>query len=231
LKTLKKINRKGNRNSRKIGKANSAQGNPLSPARELARASLWLTGRPRLLAQTRAPSLPRSLVVPWDRPISAVALARARLPSLYPTDPTCQRVPNLSPKISPPWTRPRSRDLRPRPSPRALLAHLPSSICALCPALSLSRSAHANRGPPPPSIDVHRLFCGRRCARVPSSATVRFALPLATRDTLRCALSLPAAPGPRSPEHFLAQPESATVAPSSLCASVVALRRQRFPSR
>jgi hypothetical protein len=40
--------------------------------------------------------------------------------------------------------RPRPRVLRPRPSPRApfepraLLAHLPSSICALCPALSPS---------------------------------------------------------------------------------------------
>jgi hypothetical protein len=33
LKTLEKINRKGIRNSRKIGKANSAQGNPLRPAR------------------------------------------------------------------------------------------------------------------------------------------------------------------------------------------------------
>jgi hypothetical protein len=40
LKTLEKINRKGNRNSRKIGKANSAQGNPLSlaPARAPAPA-------------------------------------------------------------------------------------------------------------------------------------------------------------------------------------------------
>jgi hypothetical protein len=33
LKTLEKINRKGIRNFRKIGKANSAQGSPLSPAR------------------------------------------------------------------------------------------------------------------------------------------------------------------------------------------------------
>jgi hypothetical protein len=37
LKTLEKINRKGNRNSREIGKANSAQGSPLSPAPARAR--------------------------------------------------------------------------------------------------------------------------------------------------------------------------------------------------
>jgi hypothetical protein len=36
LKTLEKINRKGNRNSRKKEKANSAQTSPLSPARARA---------------------------------------------------------------------------------------------------------------------------------------------------------------------------------------------------
>jgi hypothetical protein len=118
------------------------------------------------LAQTRAPSLPRSLAAPWDRPVGAVALARALSLSLCPTDPTRQRVPNLSPTISPPWTHPRPRVLRPRPSPRVpfeprvLLAHLPSSICALCPALSPSlslcpreprTSATVRRRPPPVS--------------------------------------------------------------------------------
>jgi hypothetical protein len=158
LKTLEKINRKGNRNSRKIGKTNSAQGSPLSPAR--AHASLCLIGGPHLSAQTQAPSLPRSLAAPWDRPVGAVSLAHAHLPSLCPTDPTCQHVPNLSPMISPSWTRPRPRILRPRPSPGApfepcaLLARLPSSICALCPALSLCpreprTSATARRHPPP----------------------------------------------------------------------------------
>jgi hypothetical protein len=39
LKTLEKINRKGITNSRKIGKANSAQGSPLSPARPRVRAA------------------------------------------------------------------------------------------------------------------------------------------------------------------------------------------------
>jgi hypothetical protein len=148
LKTLEKINRKGNRNSRKIRKANSARQpiKPSPPARTCARASLCLIGKPRLSAQTRASSLPRSLAAPWDRSVGAVSPARAHSPSLYPADPTCQRVPNLSPTISPPWTRPRSCLQRPRPSPRApfeprtLLAHLPSSICALRPALSLSLS-------------------------------------------------------------------------------------------
>jgi hypothetical protein len=178
-------------------------------------------------------SLPLS--VPWARPVGAGSLARTRSPSLCPAIPTCQPVSNLSPMISPPWTRPRPCVLRPRPSPhapfepRALLAHLPSFICALCPAPSpsLSLCLHEPRAPLPPA-DAHRLFRGRRCARAPSSATVSFALPSSTRDTHWCALSLPTAPGPRSPERFLAQPESSTVAPSSPCASAVASRRQRF---
>jgi hypothetical protein len=53
---------------------------------------------------------------------------------------------NLPPTISPPWTRSRPCVLRPRPcahspfEPRALLAHLSSLICALCPTLSPSLS-------------------------------------------------------------------------------------------
>jgi hypothetical protein len=164
--------------------------------------------------------------------------SRAPAPSLCPAVPTCQPVSNISPTISPPWTRPRPCVLRPRLSPsapfepRALLAHLPSLICALCPApsLSLSLCLREPRAPPPPA-DAHRLFRGRRCAHAPSSATVSFALPSPTRETLRCALSLPALSGPRSPEHFLMQPESATAAPSNPYASAVASRRQRFCSR
>jgi hypothetical protein len=164
---------------------------------------------------------------------------RARpLPLSLSCRPHLSVVSNLSPTISSPWTRPRPRVPQPRPSPRApfeprtLLAHLPSLICALCPAPSpsLSLCPREPRAPPPPA-DAHRLFRGRRCARAPSSATVNFALLSATRDTLRCALSLPAAPSPCSPECFLAQPESATVAPSSLCASAVASRRHLFCSR
>jgi hypothetical protein len=95
----------------------------------------------------------------------------------------------------------------------------------------LSRSAHTNREPLPPPTDVHRLFHGRCCARALSSATVSFALPSATRDTLRCAPSLPGSAGPCSPEWFLRSQSSATVAPSRPYASVVAPCLQRFPSR
>jgi hypothetical protein len=71
--------------------------------------------------------------------------------------------------ISPPWTRPRPRVLRPRPSARApfesgtLLAHLPSSICALYPAPCEPRtSATARRRPPPvlwPPLRPHPVQC------------------------------------------------------------------------
>jgi hypothetical protein len=112
--------------------------------------------------------------------------------SLCPTVPTCQLVLNLPPMISPPWTRPRPRVLRPRScprapfEPRALLAHLSSLICALCPTLSpsLSLCPRVQGAPPPPAID-RCLFCGRRRARAPSSATVSFALLSVARDTLR----------------------------------------------
>jgi hypothetical protein len=145
LKTLEKINRKGNRNSMKIGKANSAQGNPLSPARACPRVLVPDRRTPPVGANPSAlsPSLSRCSVGPTCRR----RCSRPRPPSLsLPHRPTCQRVPNLSPTISPPWTCPRPRVLRPRPSPRApfepraLLAHLPSSICALYPALSPSLS-------------------------------------------------------------------------------------------
>jgi hypothetical protein len=146
--------------------------------------------------------------------------------------PHLSAVLNLPPTISPPWTRPRPRVLQPRPSPRALLAHLPSLICALYPALSpsLSLCPREPRASPPPA-DVHRLFRGRRCARVPSSATVSFTLLSATRDILWCALPLSGLSGLRSSEWFLRSRSSATVAPSRPCASAVAPCLQRFPSR
>jgi hypothetical protein len=111
---------------------------------------------------------------------------------------------NLPPTISPPWTRPQPRVLQPRPCARALLAHLLSLICALCQILSPSLSLYPReqRASPPPADD-HCLFCGRRRARAPSSATVSSGLLSAARDTLWCALSLLVASGPRSPEHFL----------------------------
>jgi hypothetical protein len=100
LKTLEKINRKGNRNSRKKEKAISAQTSPLSPAP--ARAPVptrpqCLTGEPRLSAPTRALSLPLSLAALWDRAVGAVIflprpLSLSRRPHL-------SVVPNLAPTI------------------------------------------------------------------------------------------------------------------------------------
>jgi hypothetical protein len=162
---------------------------------------------------------------------------RARF-SLCPAVPTSQLVPNLSPTISPSWTCPRPCVLRPRPRPRApfeprvVLTHLSSLICALCSTLSpsLSLCPRVQGTPPPPAID-YCLFRGRRRARAPSSATVSSALLSSARDTLRCALSLSTASGPRSPEPSSRSRSSATVAPSSPCASAVASRLQRFYSR
>jgi hypothetical protein len=124
-----------------------------------------------------------------------------------PCRPHLSVVLNLPPTISPSWTRPRPCVLRPRPcarapfEPRALLAHLSSLICTLYPTLSPSLSlCPLKQGALPPPADAHYLFCGRCRARAPSNATVSFPLLSAAWDTLRCALSLHAASGPRSPE-------------------------------
>jgi hypothetical protein len=96
--------------------------------------------------------------------------------------------------------------LNPAPcSPTSPLPFAPSAQLSR----PLSRSSHANREPPPPPADVHRLFHGRRCTRALSRATVSFALPPPTRDTLRCAPSFPSSAGPRSPEWFLCSRSSA----------------------
>jgi hypothetical protein len=159
-------------------------------------------------------------------------------PSLCPAVPTCQSSSTFrlrSPR------RGRAHDrafsghdrapahlLNPAPcSPTSPLPFAPSAQLSR----PLSRSAHANREPPPSPAGVHRLFRGRRCARARSSATVSFALPSATQDTLRCALPLSGLSGLRSPEWFLHSQSSATVAPSRPCASAVAPCLQRFPSR
>jgi hypothetical protein len=154
------------------------------------------------------------------------------------------RRPHLSAHPQPPdhdplpWTRPRPCVLRPHSrthapfEPRALLAHLPSLICALYQTLSpsLSLCPHVQGAPPPPAID-RCLFCGHRRVLAPSSATMSFALLSAARDTLRCALSLSVSSGPRSPKQSSRSQSPAAVAPSNPCASVVASRLQRFPSR
>jgi hypothetical protein len=239
LKTLEKINRKEIRKSLEKGKPILAQVGPLSPAPARAPARpLCLTGGPRLSAPTSAPSLPLCLSLPRGPGLSAPSSRTRPRFSLCPAVPTCQLVLNLPPTISPPWTRPQPRVLRPRPrprapfEPRALLAHLSSLVCALCPTLSpsLSLCPRVQGAPPPPAVD-RCLFRGRRRARAPSSATVSSALLSAARDTLRCALSLPVASSPRSPEFLLCNWSSATIAPSSPCASAVASRLQRFCSR
>jgi hypothetical protein len=189
------------------------------------------TGRPRLSAPTRAHSLPLSHSrcsvgpsyqhhsFPAPRPLS---LSLSRRPHL-------SAVPNLSPTISPPWTCPRPRVLRPRPcarapfEPRALLTHLPSLICALCqtPSPSLSLCPRVQRAPTPPAIDCCP-FCGLHHVCAPSRATVSSASLLAARDTLRCALPLSGSSGPRSPERFLRSRSPTAVAPSYSCAFAIA---------
>jgi hypothetical protein len=156
LKTLEKTIRKAIRNSRKKEKTNSAQISPLStaPARAPARARC-LTSGPRLSAPTRVRSLPLSAL--WGRAVGVVLSPRALSISLslsvcLSRRPHLSAVPNSRPcpTISPSWTCPRPRVLRPCPrarapfEPRALLAHLPSLFCALSqtpsPSLSLSLS-------------------------------------------------------------------------------------------
>jgi hypothetical protein len=142
-------------------------------------------------------ALSLSLSAPWARSVNAVLFPRAL--SLCLTVPTCQLSLTFCPR-SPRRGRAHDRVQAPAPcSPTSPLSFAPSTQLPR----PLSRSARANRAPPLPA-DAHRLFSGHRCARAPSSATVSFALPSATRDTLLCALSLSVSSGPCSPEHFLA---------------------------
>jgi hypothetical protein len=209
LKTLEKINGKGNKILGKRKRAFQPKSAHLAqPPRAPATARpLRLTGGSHLSAQACA--LTPSPSAPWARAVGTVLFPAPTL-SLS-RHPHLSAVSNLPPTISPPWTRPSPRVLRPRLcacahfEPRALLAHLPSLICAQClaPSPSLSLCPREPRAPPLPD-DAHRLFHGCRCARAPFSATVSFALPSVTQDTLRCALSLSISSGPRSPEHLLA---------------------------
>jgi hypothetical protein len=149
----------------------------------------------------------------------------------------------LAPSLSAPPTPLVSTSLTSRPrSPRRGRAHVrafsshdrapvallnpapcsPISPLPFAPSAQLSRSAHANREPPPPPTDVHRLFRGHRCVHTPTSATVSFTFPSTSWDTLWCAPSLPGSAGPRSPEWFLRIQSSATVVPSRPGASAAA---------
>jgi hypothetical protein len=88
LKTLEKINRKGNRNSREIEKTNSAQAGPFKPKprpRPRPRAPCVRQAGPACRRQPDAP-LSLSLSIPWARPVGASSLARRR-PPLVPWPP------------------------------------------------------------------------------------------------------------------------------------------------
>jgi hypothetical protein len=143
--------------------------------------------------------------------------------------PHLSAIPNLSPTISPPWTRPRPHVLRPCPharapfEPRALLTHLPSLICALfqTPSSSLSLCPRVQRALSPPTVDCCP-FGGHCHVCDPSRATVSSISLSAARDTLRCDLPLSGSSGPRSPERFLRSQSPVAVTPSYPYAFVVA---------
>jgi hypothetical protein len=164
-----------------------------------------LIGGPRLSSPTSAPSLPLSLAAPWARPIGVVSLARARSLSL-------SRHPHLSARPQPP-----THDLLVVDAPTSarspatsvpllsLAPYSPTSPLSFAPSLSLCPCVQ--RAPPSPTID-RCLICGHCPVRAPSSATVSSASLSAARDTLRCALSLSAAFGLRSPEQLAGAPPS-----------------------
>jgi hypothetical protein len=179
----------------------------------------WVPDRraPPISANLCALSL--SLAAPWARLVSAI-LSHARPLLSLSRRPHLSARPHSPAHDPPPWTHPQPRDLRLPPhvpahfEPRALLAHLSLLTCALSRTLSHSPSHYArNQGaPPPPTID-YRSFCGPRRARAPSVASVSFALPSATRDTLWFSLPLSDLPGPRSPKRFLRSRSPAAVDP------------------
>jgi hypothetical protein len=153
----------------------------------------------------------RSLSPPPTPPISSSSTSRPRSPAVD----------------APTFARSSVTSAHPRPAhppPLSQLRPLPDSLAL---SLTLPRVQGA---PPPPAVD-RCLFCGHHRIRAPTSATVSFALLSAARDTLRCALFLSVSSGPRSPEQSSRGRSPAAVASSNPCASVVASRLQRFPSR
>jgi hypothetical protein len=198
LKTLEKINRKGNRNSGKKEKANSAQTNPLSRARTRARTRTPSVPDRRAPPVSANPSaLTLSLAALWGRDVGAVLFPRVL--SLCPAVPTCQS--SLT-------SRPRS-PRRTRAHVHAFSDHVLASVPLLSPApcsptsprsfvpsaksphpLSLSLCPREQRALPPPVVDCC-LFCGHRRVRTPSRATVSSALLLAAHRSYSCAARYP----------------------------------------
>jgi hypothetical protein len=177
--------------------------------------------------RTHSPSLSRCSVGPSYRRCSFPPTPTLSLPHR----PHLSAVSNLTPTISPLWTRPRPRTRAPF-EPHALLVHLPLLICTFCQTLSpsLLLCPHVQGAPPPPAVD-RCLFCGHRRVRAPSSATVSSTSLSDAPDTLQCSLSLSVSSDLRSPEQSLRSRSPATIAPSCPCASTVASRLRRFPSR
>jgi hypothetical protein len=131
LKTLEKINRKAIRKSLEKGKPISAQVGPLS-----------LTPRARSCLRAFSPPLSRCPVgqACQRRPL-ACALASLSISPTPPVSSSSTPRPR-SPAVDAPMSvRSLTTSAHPRPfEPRALLAHLPSLICALYQALSPSLS-------------------------------------------------------------------------------------------
>jgi hypothetical protein len=174
LKTLEKINRKGNRNSRKKEKANLAQTSPLSPAPERApsvpdrRAPLVGTN-----SNVLTPSL--SLAALCGRAVGTVLspFAYSLSLSLCPTVPTCQ--PSLT-------SRPRS-PCRGRAHVRAFSGHVLALMPLLSPApcLPTSPRSFAPSAKPSPSLSrsahVSRELCHRPPLVVARSAVIVASVP------------------------------------------------------
>jgi hypothetical protein len=111
LKTLEKINRKEIRNSRKKEKVNSAQTSPLSLARARARVpsvpdrrALPVGINPSALTPSLSLLCGAELSAPFFCLAPTLSLSLSRRPHL-------SAIPNLSPTISPSWTRPLSHSV------------------------------------------------------------------------------------------------------------------------
>jgi hypothetical protein len=158
LKTLEKINRKDNRNSRKIGKANSAQGSPLSPAHARApvpaRPCSWQADP----ACRRKPERPLSLALSLLRGADLSALLLSPTPTLPlstpPTPPVSASLtsrPRSPPVDAPTTVRSPATTEPPRPARPPPLYHLHPLPSSLALSLALPTRTENLRHRPPTS--------------------------------------------------------------------------------